>query len=63
MEHLNETGGTCVVCGEEKAAGIRIVAQFLCSDCEREIVHTEVEDEKYPYYIERMKRIWLEAIS
>lgn len=56
-------GGTCVVCGEQKALGIRIFAQFLCVECEREIVNTDVEDEKYPYYIERMKQIWLGAIS
>lgn len=53
----------CIVCRENKLAGIRIWGQFVCTDCERDIVHTEVEDEKYPFYIERMKRIWLDMIS
>ena len=56
-------GGTCMICCEQKEAGIRILTQFLCHECEREIVKTDVEDERYDYYISRMKRIWLEAIS
>lgn len=53
----------CIVCREPKAEGIRIWEQFVCMSCEREIVQTDVEDEKYPFYIERMKRIWLDMIS
>lgn len=68
MEELNvlpphALGGTCIVCGESKEAGIRIFSQFLCAECEREIVKSDVQDEKYPYYIDRMKQIWLEMIS
>jgi hypothetical protein len=59
---MEERGGTCIVCYEQKEAGIRIMTQFLCHECEREMVKTPVEDEKYLYYIDRMKRIWLEAI-
>jgi hypothetical protein len=58
-----ETGGTCIVCCAHKEHGIRIFQQFMCTDCEREIVQTDVQDAKYPYYIDRMKRIWLSAIS
>lgn len=54
-------GGTCMVCRAEKEYGIRIFSQFLCTDCEREIVQTDVEDEKYPFYIDRMKQIWMEV--
>lgn len=68
MEELNVfgdklSGGTCMVCGESKEFGIRIISQFLCHECEREIVKTDAQDEKYQYYVERMKQIWLEAIS
>jgi hypothetical protein len=68
MEELNvlsplNLGGTCIVCREGKEVGIRIFSQFLCAECEREIVHSEVEDEKYPMYVDRMKQIWLEMIS
>lgn len=56
-------GGTCIVCFKQKELGIRIFQQFMCTDCEREIVQTDVQDAKYPYYIDRMKQIWLSAIS
>lgn len=52
-----------MICCEQKVEGIQILTQFLCHECEREIVKTDVEDERYAYYIDRMKRIWLEAIS
>lgn len=54
-------GGTCIVCSEEKEFGIRIFNQFLCTECEREIVQTDVQDEKYAFYIDRMKQIWMEV--
>lgn len=53
----------CIVCKQPKSEGIRIWEQFVCVQCEREIVSTEVEDEKYSFYIERMKKIWLDMIS
>lgn len=56
-------GGTCIVCTESKASGIRIFSQFICDDCERDIVQTDVQDAKYPLYVDRMKKIWLEMIS
>ncbi|WDL99017.1 sigma factor G inhibitor Gin [Alicyclobacillus sp. ALC3] len=54
---------TCIVCGHERTAGIHIVGQFLCTECEHDIVVSDVTDVKYRYYIERMKQIWLAAIS
>ncbi|GAX88700.1 sigma factor G inhibitor Gin [Effusibacillus lacus] len=53
----------CIVCREPKTSGIRIWDQFVCAACEREIVQTDVEDEKYDFYIERLKPIWLDKIS
>ncbi|KEO81451.1 inhibitor of sigma-G Gin [Tumebacillus flagellatus] len=65
MEERNtaNSGGTCIVCSQQKDLGIRIFQSFLCTECEREIVQTDVLDEKYPYYIDRMKQIWMSAIS
>lgn len=62
---VSETQHTpvCIVCRQPKTEGIRIWEQFICVSCEREIVQTDVEDAKYPFYIERMKRIWLGRIS
>ncbi len=48
----------CIMCGEDKITGIIINSGFICDDCEYEIVHTEVEDEKYPFFVRRLKKIW-----
>ncbi|GMA50567.1 hypothetical protein GCM10025857_19240 [Alicyclobacillus contaminans] len=61
MEEQPKT--SCLVCHQEKAIGLRICGQFLCADCEREIVATDVSDARYSYYVECMKKIWLAAIS
>lgn len=55
--------GSCIVCQQQKDEGIRIFGQFLCRECEQEIVHTDVNDARYSYYIECMKQIWLAALS
>lgn len=53
---------TCIICQQQKPQGIRIFGQFLCTECEQEIVHTDVEDARYAHYIDRMKQIWLAAL-
>lgn len=49
----------CIICGMKKCDGITIHSGFICDTCEEEIVHTEVDSEKYPFFIKRMKEIWL----
>ncbi|KAA9003572.1 inhibitor of sigma-G Gin [Paenibacillus spiritus] len=51
---------TCIICGQEKEQGIRIVSHFICEDCEAEMVRTETEDAKYRFFIGRMKKIGLQ---
>ncbi len=53
----------CIVCGRQMNVGLKICGQFICSDCEQEIVHTEVSDPRYLYFIQCMKQIWLAALS
>ncbi|MBX6354044.1 MAG: sigma factor G inhibitor Gin [Thermoflavifilum sp.] len=48
----------CIICGQSAARGIRIAGQFICEDCEREIVRTDVTDARYHLFIERMRCIW-----
>lgn len=52
----------CIICGQLKAEGegIRIVSEFICDTCETEMVHTDVKDDKYPFFIHQMKQIFLE---
>lgn len=49
----------CIVCGEPKAEGITIVTEFICHSCESEIVQTKVEDERYPFFVQQMRQLWL----
>ncbi|MMZ58333.1 Inhibitor of sigma-G Gin [compost metagenome] len=52
--------GTCIICGEPKSEGIHIVSEFICDACEAEMVHTDVKEEKYHYFIHQMKQIWVQ---
>jgi hypothetical protein len=49
----------CIVCSEISEQGIYIWSQFICKECEGEMVETEVCDEKYPFFVKQMKKIWL----
>ena len=49
---------TCMICGRIQTDGLHIVEEFICLDCERELIHTEVSDAKYPFFISRMKQVW-----
>ncbi|WP_232698984.1 sigma factor G inhibitor Gin [Brevibacillus daliensis] len=49
----------CIICNEERSIGIAICNQFICDGCEQEMVKTDAQDERYPYYIKQLKRIWL----
>jgi hypothetical protein len=60
---VDEKQTTCIVCEDPKDRGLHICGQFICEDCERDIVATDVSDARYRYYIECMKKIWLAAIS
>ncbi|WP_193726607.1 sigma factor G inhibitor Gin [Paenibacillus guangzhouensis] len=57
MEHVHDS--TCIICGEKKEEGIVIISEFICLDCEAEMVHTDVQDEKYPFFIHQLKRIFI----
>ena len=48
----------CMICEQQRAEGIHICDQFICAECETEIVHTDVRDERYPFFIMQMKRVW-----
>jgi hypothetical protein len=55
---MNQDKRCCIVCGSQKEQGISIWNAFICHTCEQEMVHTDVLDDKYPYFIQRMKEIW-----
>ncbi|GGD99316.1 sigma factor G inhibitor Gin [Paenibacillus nasutitermitis] len=53
-------GSCCIICGHEKLEGLRIINEFICESCELEMVRTEVQDAKYPFFIHQLKQIWIQ---
>ncbi|WP_374723886.1 sigma factor G inhibitor Gin [Calidifontibacillus erzurumensis] len=56
-ESKGSVGETCVICEKKKEKGIHLFTEFICSDCEQEMVSTETKDEKYKYYINQLKKV------
>ena len=52
----------CTVCEEAKATGIRLYTTFICAGCEHNMVHTDVREVKYLYYVEKLKNIHAETL-
>lgn len=55
--------GTCIICGRNQQQGIYICEQLICDQCEKEMVATDVKEDKYHYFIDRMKKIWYKQSS
>lgn len=47
----------CSICEEEKEHGIHLYTLFICKECEHNMVHTEPHEEKYRYYVQKLKNI------
>lgn len=47
----------CGICEEEKERGIHLYNLFICSECESNMIHTEPREEKYQYYLRKLKNI------
>lgn len=52
-----ETLTQCGICEEEKGNGIFLYRLFICHECERNMIHTEPREEKYNYYLQKLKNI------
>lgn len=48
----------CIICGQTGRNGITVINEFICDECETEMVRTDVHDAKYPFFIHQMKQIW-----
>ncbi|RQD75997.1 MAG: inhibitor of sigma-G Gin [Candidatus Syntrophonatronum acetioxidans] len=48
----------CLICGENTLPGLVILGESICCSCEKKVVITGVEEDSYPFYLERIKRIW-----
>lgn len=49
----------CVICGQNHHEGVRLFHAFICDPCEQEIVQTDVHEERYRFFIRRMRSVWL----
>ncbi|WP_270880305.1 sigma factor G inhibitor Gin [Paenibacillus aestuarii] len=47
-----------MICEQQKIGGIRILMSFICDACSRDLVKTDVEDQKYTYYVKQMRKIF-----
>ncbi|OEH91693.1 sigma factor G inhibitor Gin [Bacillus solimangrovi] len=47
----------CIICEEKKERGIHIFSEFICWECEQNIVHTETDENKYRYYVDKLQKI------
>lgn len=58
-------GKTCFICETKQKNGITIGGQFMCEMCERSLVSTDMNDERYSYYLNRLaklKTIFIEQV-
>ncbi len=49
--------GHCIICEEDRMQGIRICTSFICISCEYNLIHTDTQEEKYRYYVQKLKPI------
>lgn len=65
VDHRLATEKTCFICETRQQKGILIGGQFMCEMCERDVVSTDMNDEKYAYYLNRLaklKAIFIEQV-
>lgn len=56
---------TCFICETKQKNGITIGGQFMCEMCERDVISTDMNDERYVYYLNRLaklKTIFIEQV-
>lgn len=47
----------CSVCEQKQENGIHICDIYICESCEREIVNSDVTDEFYRYYLQKLRKL------
>ncbi|UJF33144.1 sigma factor G inhibitor Gin [Paenibacillus hexagrammi] len=50
--------GVCMICEQQRSGGIHIVSVFICDQCSSEIVRTDVEDRRYPFFVKQMRKVF-----
>lgn len=48
----------CFSCGASTAGGLKILGQYLCSDCEKKLVECQTGKIEYQHWIDSCRRFW-----
>lgn len=51
-------GLRCCICNGETSTGIILLNQYICGNCEAELIHTPTDQLKYEMYKRKIKDIW-----
>jgi len=58
----NNTFSSCFVCGRLIPPGAErliLLNHTMCSCCEKTLVNTSIEEDRYQLFKEKIKRLWL----
>ncbi|MCY0869143.1 MAG: sigma factor G inhibitor Gin [Firmicutes bacterium] len=58
----DEKRAQCLICGREQAQGMHIFSHLICAQCEAQIVSTDVDDEMYRVFVERLRTLWEDLV-
>lgn len=54
QSHFRES---CVICEQMKPKGIHLYTSFICTDCEQELLQTDIGHPKYKYFLKQLRKI------
>ena len=57
MKNEQQCEEKCSVCEQKNDKGIHICEIYICENCEREIVCSDVSDEFYKYYLQKLRKL------
>jgi len=58
---VNEDSACCFFCGWKLQAGderLALLNHVMCPSCEKQLINTDIRDDKYLLFKEKIKRIW-----
>ncbi|WP_281064492.1 sigma factor G inhibitor Gin [Cytobacillus eiseniae] len=56
-------GEECVICEESKIKGIHLYTAFICTDCESDLISTDMNNPKYKYFLKQLRKVTNPEIS
>lgn len=48
----------CFSCGASASGGLKILGQYLCKDCETNLVKCKIDKIEYQHWIDSCRRFW-----